>query len=89
MGAERTGRKVCYVTDTTWRDSIPKEVAGSDLLVCEAMFGEEFAESAREKKHLTARQAGQLASAAGGIQAHGAHPLQSQIHRPGTENPQK
>jgi ribonuclease Z len=71
MGAERTGRKVCYVTDTTWRDSIPAEVAGSDLLVCEAMFGEEFAESAREKKHLTARQAGQLASAAGGIRRMG------------------
>ncbi len=71
MGESRSGRKVSYVTDTTVRDTIPGEVAGSDLLVCEAMFGEEFAESAREKKHLTARQAGQIAAEAGGIRKMG------------------
>jgi len=71
LGGSRSGRKVCYVTDTTWRDSIPKEITGSDLLVCEAMFGEEFSDTAREKMHLTARQAGQLAKAAGGIKRMG------------------
>ena len=71
MGSARAGRKVSYVTDTAWRDSIPGEVSGSDLLVCEAMFGEEFAESAREKKHLTARQAGRLAAEAGEIKRMG------------------
>lgn len=71
LGDARMGRKVCYVTDTAWRDDIAPEVANADLLLCEAMFGEEFAESAREKKHLTARQAGQLAQKAGGIRKMG------------------
>ncbi|PIE04612.1 MAG: ribonuclease Z [Spirochaetales bacterium] len=71
MGAPRSGRKVSYVTDTAWRGSIPAEVAHSDLLICEAMFTEDLAESAREKKHLTARQAGQLAQKAGGIKRMG------------------
>ncbi len=71
MGETRQGRKVSYVTDTTWRDSIPGEISGSDLLVCEAMFAEDLADSAREKKHLTARQAGQLAAKAGDIKRMG------------------
>ena len=71
MGEARTGRKVSFVTDTTWRDSIPGEVRGSDLLICEAMFGEDLAESAREKKHFTARQAGRLAAQAGDVRRMG------------------
>jgi ribonuclease Z len=71
MGEKRTGRKVSYVTDTTWRDSIPGEIADSDLLICEAMFGEDLAESAKEKKHLTAKQAGRLAKEAGGVRKMG------------------
>ena len=71
MGEERQGRKVSYVTDTAWRDDIPTEVAQSDLLICEAMFSEEFAASAREKKHLTAKQAGRIAAQAGGIKKMG------------------
>ncbi|MDF1568425.1 MAG: ribonuclease Z, partial [Spirochaetaceae bacterium] len=71
MGDQRSGRKVSYVTDTTWRDSIPGEVADSDLLICEAMFGENLAESAKEKKHLTAKQAGRLAKEAGGVRKMG------------------
>ncbi len=71
MGEARRGRKVCYVTDTAWRDNIPGEVSNADLLLCEAMFTEEFADSAREKKHLTARQAGRLAMKAGGVRRMG------------------
>jgi ribonuclease Z len=71
MGPPREGRKVCYVTDTAWKDSIAGEVAGSDLLVCEAMFGDDLADSAREKRHLTARQAGQIAADAGGVRRMG------------------
>ncbi|OQX28809.1 MAG: ribonuclease Z [Spirochaeta sp. LUC14_002_19_P3] len=67
MGGARSGRKVSYVTDTAWIDTMPAEVSGSDLLLCEAMFAEEHAETAREKKHLTARQAGEVAVKAGGI----------------------
>ena len=71
LGKARPGRKVSYVTDTGWRDDIAPEVANSDLLICEAMFAEEHAETALEKKHLTARQAGRLAVEAGGIQRMG------------------
>lgn len=67
MGEERYGRKVSYVTDTSWIPSIATEVADSDLLLCEAMFEEKLAGSASEKKHLTARQAGRIAAEAGGI----------------------
>jgi len=71
MGPPREGRKVSYVTDTTWRNSIPSEVSGSDLLICEAMFCEDLASTAFEKRHLTARQAGQLAARAGNIRRMG------------------
>ncbi len=61
MGARRPGRKLSYVTDTQYLPSIAKEVQGSDLLFCEGMFAEEFADQAAEKKHMTARQAGTIA----------------------------
>jgi hypothetical protein len=86
MGEKRTGRKVSYVTDTTWRDSIPGEIADSDLLICEAMFGEDLAESAKEKKTSdgkTGRPSGQRGRWS---QKDGTHPLQSPIYRSGTEN---
>ena len=71
MGSPRPGRKISFITDTAWKDSIPNEISGSDLLICEAMFGEDLAESAKEKKHLTAREAGKLAAAAGNIKKMG------------------
>ncbi len=71
MGDERAGRKFSFVTDTMYKDSIIEEVAGSDLLICEGMFEKDLAESAREKKHLTAYQAGIIASKAGGIKKMG------------------
>jgi len=71
MGPPREGRKVSYVTDTAWRHSISSEISGSDLLICEAMFCEELADAAFEKRHLTARQAGQLAAQAGNIRRMG------------------
>lgn len=71
MGQERSGRKFSYVTDTMYRESIIKEVSGSDLFICEGMFEKELEESAREKKHLTAYQAGLIASKAGGIKKMG------------------
>lgn len=61
MGARRPGRKLSYVTDTQYLPSIAKEVHGSDLLFCEGMFAEEFADQAAEKKHMTASQAGTIA----------------------------
>ncbi|MGL4525127.1 MAG: ribonuclease Z [Spirochaetia bacterium] len=61
MGPPRSGRKVCFVTDTLYIPSIAEHVAKSDLLICEGMFTEEFLSTATEKKHLTAKQAAQIA----------------------------
>ena len=61
MGAKRSGRKFSFVTDTQYLPSIANEVRGSDLLICEGMFEDELADQAKEKKHMTARQAGTIA----------------------------
>jgi ribonuclease Z len=65
MGPQRKGRKFSFVTDTTWVPGLPDFVADSDLLICEGMFGEDLAEDAVDKKHLTANQAAQIAQKAG------------------------
>ena len=61
MGPRRAGRKFSFITDTTWVPGTPEFIRDSDLLICEGMFGEELAEDAAEKKHLTAVQAAQIA----------------------------
>jgi ribonuclease Z len=67
LGAARSGRKFCYVTDTLAFPEIAKEASGSDLFVCEGMFARDLAESAAEKKHMTADQAASLAREAKGV----------------------
>ncbi|MFP4268170.1 MAG: ribonuclease Z [Spirochaetaceae bacterium] len=67
LGPERPGRKFSFVTDTSYNSSIAPNVTDSDLFICEGMFKEDLAESAGEKRHLTARQAAQIAAEAGGI----------------------
>lgn len=67
LGPERKGRKFSYVTDSLYFPQIAKEVANSDLFICEGMFEQELLESAREKKHMTAEQAAHLAKDAGGV----------------------
>lgn len=71
MGPERSGRKFSYVTDTGYFPGIAKQVSNSDLLICEGMFLDELAESARDKKHLTALQAAEIAREAGGVKKMG------------------
>ncbi len=61
MGSRRSGRKFSYVTDTQYLPSIANEVKGSDLLICEGMFTEEFEDQAAEKKHMTSKQAATIA----------------------------
>lgn len=61
MGPSRLGRKFSYVTDTLYLDSIADHVRDADLLLCEGMFGNDLADSAVEKKHMTARQAATIA----------------------------
>ncbi|MDR0561519.1 MAG: ribonuclease Z [Spirochaetaceae bacterium] len=64
LGPPRMGRKFSFVTDSLAFHEIAYEVAGSDLFVCEGMFERELAESAREKKHMTAEQAARIAAEA-------------------------
>ena len=61
MGRKRSGRKFSFVTDTLYKPSIACEVRGSDLLICEGMFENALIDQAREKKHMTAGQAAQIA----------------------------
>ena len=65
LGPSRSGRKFSYVTDTLYKPSIADEVRGSDLLICEGMFEDAFIDQAREKKHMTAKQAATIARNAG------------------------
>jgi ribonuclease Z len=67
MGAARSGRKFSYVTDSLYFPEISREVADSDLLVCEGMFETALEQSAVEKKHMTAEQAARIARDAGGV----------------------
>ncbi|MBR1537533.1 MAG: ribonuclease Z [Treponema sp.] len=61
MGEKRSGRKFSFVTDTQYLPSIADEVKGSDLLICEGMFADDCEDQAKEKKHMTARQAATVA----------------------------
>lgn len=65
LGPPRKGRKFSYVTDTRYVPSIAKEVENSDLLICEGMFEQALADTAAEKKHMTATQAATIARDAG------------------------
>jgi ribonuclease Z len=63
------GQRLAYVTDLGFTPENVAAVAelarGADLLVCETAFLHEDEALARERKHLTARQTGELARAAG------------------------
>ncbi|HET6450676.1 MAG TPA: ribonuclease Z [Spirochaetia bacterium] len=61
LGGERKGRKFCFATDTVAAPGLAEFARHSDLFICEGMFAEELAETAAEKKHLTAAQAARLA----------------------------
>ncbi len=67
LGPERSGRKFSFVTDSLYMPEIAREVADSDLFVCEGMFEHALLDTAVEKKHMTALQAGKIAQAAGGV----------------------
>jgi ribonuclease Z len=63
------GEKIAYVTDVSFtpmnRERIVELVRGADYLFIEAVFLHSDHERARERAHLTARQAGELAHEAG------------------------
>src|SRR5439155_8282368 len=74
VGAPRPGRKVVITGDTRPCASVVDAATGADLLVHEATFGEEENDRAKETGHSTAREAAQVALAAGG-QRRGLSPL--------------
>ncbi len=65
LGEARKGIKVTYTTDTRPINEIAKNAAGSDVFICEGMYGDdEKAEKAREYRHMTMQEAARLALAA-------------------------
>lgn len=61
VGQARKGRKFSFVTDTMYLPTIAPEVKNSDLLICEGMFADDCEDQAKEKKHMTSRQAASIA----------------------------
>lgn len=65
LGPKRKGLKVTYCTDTRPTDSIRKYAPGSDLFICEGMYGEkDKIKKAKEYKHMTFYEAAALAKEA-------------------------
>lgn len=65
LGPDRKGLKVTYCTDTRPVEIISEMAAGSDLFICEGMYGEPGMEGkAKEHKHMTFYEAAKLAKQA-------------------------
>ena len=66
MGEARKGLKITYCTDTRPMEVIVSHAAGSDLFICEGMYGEEDKlADAKDKKHMTMQEACGIAKEAG------------------------
>ncbi|MCQ2508684.1 MAG: ribonuclease Z [Dorea sp.] len=65
LGPARKGLKVTYCTDTRPTELIKKNAVGSDLFICEGMYGEkDKIKKAKEYKHMTFYEAAEIAKAA-------------------------
>lgn len=65
LGPERKGIKLTYCTDTRPVPLIEQNAKGSDLFICEGMYGEkEKEEKALEHKHMMMQEAAAIANAA-------------------------
>jgi ribonuclease Z len=65
MGEARKGLKVTYTTDSRPTDSIVENAKGSDLFICEGMYGENDKEcKAKENRHMTFEEAAKMAKSA-------------------------
>ena len=69
LGPERKGIKVTYCTDTRPLPIIAQMAKGSDLFICEGMYGELDKQSkAEENKHMTFYEAATLAKEADAVE---------------------
>ena len=65
LGPERKGIKLAYTTDTRPVRAIEEYASGSDLFICEGMYGEaDKLEKAKDHKHMTFQEAAKLAKKA-------------------------
>ncbi len=65
LGPARKGLKLTYCTDTRPMARIEKHAKGSDLFICEGMYGEQDKlQKAVEHKHMTMYEAAQIAAKA-------------------------
>lgn len=66
LAEERKGLKVTYVTDSRPRKALSDLAAGSDLFICEGMYGHpDKQDRAKDHKHMSFQEAAALAEAAG------------------------
>lgn len=62
IGPERKGIKLTYCTDSRPIKTISDNACGSDLFICEGMYGEQDKDTkAKEYKHMTFKEAAKLA----------------------------
>ncbi len=62
QGEERKGIKISFITDTRPTEAIPGFIEGSDLFICEGVYGDDDnLDKALASKHMTFREAAQLA----------------------------
>ena len=81
LGPDRKGLKVTYCTDSRPTASIAAHAAGSDLFICEGMYGEpEKQQKAREHKHMTMAEAAGIAKEAGVKELWLTHYSPSMVH---------
>ena len=81
LGPERKGLKVTYTTDTRPTESILENAKGSDLFICEGMYGEEEKkQNAVSYKHMMMSEAAQLAKDAGAAELWLTHYSPSLLH---------
>lgn len=68
LGTPRKGLKLTYCTDTRPLPAIAAAAAGSDLFICEGMYGEDdMLPKALENRHMLFSEAARLAADAGGV----------------------
>ena len=66
LGEPRKGIRLTYCTDTRPTEAIVRHAAGSDLFICEGMYGEpDKQDKAKEHKHMSYQEAAQMAKEAG------------------------